>query len=73
MSYANPNAGSGGNAMSSFYDPNAYATNPYEQDKQFRAAGGTNDFDDEPPLLEELGINPNHIFQKVIRNMSMNI
>lgn len=26
---------------------------------------GSNEFDDEPPLLEELGINPNHIMQKV--------
>lgn len=61
------NAGGGG-AMSSFYDPNAYAApNPYEQDKQFKTAPGNagTDFDNEPPLLEELGINPNHIFQKV--------
>lgn len=65
MNYSNANTGSGGSAMSSFYDPNAYAPNPYEQDKQYKAAGGPTDFDDEPPLLEELGINPNHIFQKV--------
>lgn len=51
--------------MNSFYDPNSYATNPYEQDKQYKPTGEATDFDDEPPLLEELGINPNHIFQKV--------
>ncbi|XP_065365186.1 protein YIPF5 [Calliphora vicina] len=66
MNYANPNAGAAGNGMSSFYDPNVYTPNPYEQDKQFKPPGGTTDFDDEPPLLEELGINPNHIFQKTL-------
>lgn len=66
INYANPNAGGGG-AMGTFYDPTVYAPNPYEQDKQFKPTGGGagNEFDDEPPLLEELGINPNHIFQKV--------
>ena len=63
--YTNPNTGNVGNNMSSFYDPTAYATNPYEEDKQFKPPGGNSEFDDEPPLLEELGINPNHIFQKV--------
>ncbi|XP_059471497.1 protein YIPF5 [Neocloeon triangulifer] len=29
-------------------------------------AHGTTDFDDEPPLLEELGINPDHIVQKTL-------
>lgn len=51
---ANTNVGGG-----SFYDAGAYA-DTVGQD-------GT-DFDNEPPLLEELGINPNHIFQKVIRD-----
>lgn len=27
---------------------------------------GSTDFEDEPPLLEELGINPDHIFQKTL-------
>jgi len=30
------------------------------------AVSGSTDFDDEPPLLEELGINPDHIFQKTL-------
>ncbi|XP_034474488.1 protein YIPF5 [Drosophila innubila] len=66
--YSNaPNQGLGG-----FYDPTAYTDNTYAQDKSFNqtgAAGATatgNEFDDEPPLLEELGINPNHIFQKTL-------
>ncbi|XP_073835284.1 yip1 domain-containing 1 [Musca autumnalis] len=57
--------------MSSFYDPNAYAPNPYDQNDKggYKAGGGGNtgnEFEDEPPLLEELGINPNHIFQKTL-------
>ncbi|KAH8377689.1 hypothetical protein KR093_006637 [Drosophila rubida] len=66
--YSNaPNQGLGG-----FYDPTAYTDNAYAQDKSFNQAGGAagaptgNEFDDEPPLLEELGINPNHIFQKTL-------
>lgn len=66
--YSNPpNQGLGG-----FYDPTAYTDNTYAQDKSFNqasGAGGTatgNEFEDEPPLLEELGINPNHIFQKTL-------
>lgn len=65
-----PNTNNAG--ISSFYDPNAYAPNPYEQnDKGFKATGSTTgtEFEDEPPLLEELGINPNHIFQKVNRQI----
>ncbi|XP_069686804.1 protein YIPF5-like isoform X2 [Periplaneta americana] len=34
----------------------------------FGNSGSSNDFEDEPPLLEELGINPDHIIQKVNRN-----
>ncbi|XP_075155399.1 protein YIPF5 homolog [Haematobia irritans] len=66
LNYGNTNNSS----MSSFYDPNAYAApNPYDQnDKGFKTGGGGvgNEFEDEPPLLEELGINPNHIFQKTL-------
>lgn len=54
---SNPNLGGG-----SFYDSGAYGSGPSGHD-------GT-DFDNEPPLLEELGINPNHIFQKVIHQAS---
>lgn len=65
VNYSSGNAG----GMSSFYDPTTYAApNPYEQDKAgYKPGGGNtgNEFEDEPPLLEELGINPNHIFQKV--------
>lgn len=46
----------------SFYDPNVYSHN--DQYGSARAGDGT-DFDDEPPLLEELEINPQHIMQKV--------
>uniref|UniRef100_A0A1I8P2W5 Uncharacterized protein n=1 Tax=Stomoxys calcitrans TaxID=35570 RepID=A0A1I8P2W5_STOCA len=62
LNYANTNS----SGMSSFYDPSAYSQNAYDQsDKRFKAGGSVgNDFEDEPPLLEELGINPNHIFQK---------
>ncbi|XP_055375582.1 protein YIPF5 [Condylostylus longicornis] len=52
----------GQSPMSTFYDPNAYVTN----DRYTAGAGGGTEFDDEPPLLEELGINPNHIFQKTL-------
>lgn len=51
--YRNPEA---------FYDPNAY--NTHDQYNSSRAGDGT-DFDDEPPLLEELEINPQHIMLKV--------
>ncbi|EDW76157.1 uncharacterized protein Dwil_GK14816 [Drosophila willistoni] len=57
-----PQQGLGG-----FYDPTAYADNSYAQTKAVGGADGAGtDFDDEPPLLEELGINPNHIFQKTL-------
>lgn len=55
--YRNPEAMGG-----SFYDPNAY--NQSDQYASSRAGDGT-DFDDEPPLLEELEINPQHIMLKV--------
>lgn len=58
-----PNVTNYGNSTTyggSFYDPNAYAA----PDPIYDGAGG-DDFDNEPPLLEELGINPNHIMQKV--------
>lgn len=57
MNYANNTGFVGG----SFYDPNAYAT----PDPGFGGVSG-DDFDNEPPLLEELGINPNHIMQKTL-------
>ncbi|XP_031624680.1 protein YIPF5 [Contarinia nasturtii] len=44
----------------SYYDPNAYAAPDPIYD------GANSDFDNEPPLLEELGINPNHILQKTL-------
>lgn len=62
--YGNANQGLGG-----FYDPNAYVNeSPYDTSGSFKTSGGGagTDFDDEPPLLEELGINPNHIFQKTL-------
>lgn len=55
----------------SFYDPTpAYGGgiyNPQDNHQYYGGenGGGANEFDDEPPLLEELGINPNHIMQKV--------
>ena len=41
----------------------------YETDFNFlghNAGGGPSAFDDEPPLLEELGIHPDHILQKTL-------
>ncbi|XP_036344309.1 protein YIPF5-like, partial [Rhagoletis pomonella] len=58
-SYAASNQG-----LSGFYDPNAYVNQSYDQDSGFKPGGTGTDFDDEPPLLEELGINPQHIFLK---------
>ncbi|TDG44248.1 hypothetical protein AWZ03_009333 [Drosophila navojoa] len=62
-----PTQGLGG-----FYDPTAYTDTSFAQDKSFKQTSATsgaasgNAFEDEPPLLEELGINPNHIFQKTL-------
>lgn len=54
-------------STNSFYDPNAYTSNIYSNEKGFNSGvGGGSEFDDEPPLLEELGINPNHIIQKTL-------
>nr|XP_016932729.1 protein YIPF5 [Drosophila suzukii] len=55
--------------LGGFYDPTAYTDTSYSQNKSGNpgpAGGAGNEFDDEPPLLEELGINPNHIFQKTL-------
>ncbi|EDV58753.1 protein YIPF5 [Drosophila erecta] len=63
--YAQPQS----QGLGGFYDPTAYSDTSYGQDKSGKsgAPGGVgNEFDDEPPLLEELGINPNHIFQKTL-------
>merc|ERR1719342_1543339 len=32
----------------------------------YKAVHGSSEWDDEPPLLEELGIHPDHIFQKTL-------
>uniref|UniRef100_A0A1B0BMB4 Protein YIPF n=1 Tax=Glossina palpalis gambiensis TaxID=67801 RepID=A0A1B0BMB4_9MUSC len=54
-------------AGQSFYDPEAYPSKECNQDKRPSISGGSiDDNDDEPPLLEELGINPNQIFQKTL-------
>ncbi|KAH8276402.1 hypothetical protein KR018_005154 [Drosophila ironensis] len=58
-----------GQGLGGFYDPTAYQDTGFGQDQSGKQAGGGGagtDFDDEPPLLEELGINPNHIFQKTL-------
>merc|ERR1719481_2298504 len=39
---------------------------PDSQPDTFSQQPGGSGFDDEPPLLEELGINPDHIFQKTL-------
>lgn len=58
--YASSYIGSPPQAYTSqFLNPNVSAYQP-------PAGGGSTDFDDEPPLLEELGINPDHIFQKTL-------
>ncbi|XP_065353950.1 protein YIPF5 [Cloeon dipterum] len=61
--------------------PPQYASNPYLDPTAAAAPytgeiftpsipagpqGGSTDFEDEPPLLEELGINPDHIIQKTL-------
>uniref|UniRef100_A0A1B0FNV9 Protein YIPF n=1 Tax=Glossina morsitans morsitans TaxID=37546 RepID=A0A1B0FNV9_GLOMM len=54
-------------AVRSFYDPNAYPSKECNQDKRPDTSGDSiDDYNDEPPLLEELGINPNQIFQKTL-------
>lgn len=40
--------------------------NPNASSFPTSTASTGNEFDDEPPLLEELGINPDHIFQKTL-------
>jgi len=52
----------------SFYDqpPNAYSGGIFTPTADNFESGGVTDFDDEPPLLEELGINPGHIMQKTL-------
>uniref|UniRef100_A0A1A9UIL4 Protein YIPF n=1 Tax=Glossina austeni TaxID=7395 RepID=A0A1A9UIL4_GLOAU len=51
----------------SFYDPNAYPSQECNKDKRPDISGDSiDDYNDEPPLLEELGINPNQIFQKTL-------
>ncbi|XP_055298830.1 protein YIPF5 [Sitodiplosis mosellana] len=57
-----PNSGIYANTSynNTYYDPTAYAAPDPIYD------GTTSDFDNEPPLLEELGINPNHILQKTL-------
>uniref|UniRef100_A0A1B0A0R6 Protein YIPF n=1 Tax=Glossina pallidipes TaxID=7398 RepID=A0A1B0A0R6_GLOPL len=53
-------------AVRSFYDRKAYPSKECNQDKRPDISGDSiDDYNDEPPLLEELGINPNQIFQKV--------
>ncbi|XP_054744179.1 protein YIPF5 [Anastrepha obliqua] len=59
--YGSSNQGLGG-----FYDPNAYVSQTYDQDSGFKPGASGSEFDDEPPLLEELGINPHHIFLKTL-------
>ncbi|XP_065223654.1 protein YIPF5-like [Planococcus citri] len=59
---------------SQMYDSNPYlnpASSPAYQGNIFTPMdtapekyGSGGEFDDEPPLMEELGINPEHIFQK---------
>lgn len=40
-------------STNSFYDPNAYTSNIYSNEKGFNSGvGGSSEFDDEPPLLE---------------------
>ncbi|XP_037929695.1 protein YIPF5-like [Teleopsis dalmanni] len=56
------NYASANQSMGSFYNPNEYVDSSISQNKTTDG----NDFDDEPPLLEELGINPQHIFLKTL-------
>lgn len=50
-----------------FYNPNQQAANdPFSANNNFNAGVSPNDFENEPPLLEELGINFEHIYRKTI-------
>lgn len=51
----------------SYYDPSSYNYDQGDQ-SQFGSAPSSKeeDFSNEPPLLEELGINPDHIVQKTL-------
>lgn len=62
-------------SSSQMYDSNPYLnpTNPpsfqgsiFTPSENVGQYSGGENFDDEPPLLEELGINPEHIFQKTL-------
>lgn len=47
------------------WQPNYYNGDNFGIQGEFKAAGN-NEFDDEPPLLEELGIDPDRIIQKTL-------
>ncbi|CAD7079796.1 unnamed protein product [Hermetia illucens] len=65
--YNSPTTYGGDSSVRSYYDPTSYSDNIYKPNDPGSNYGAPNtDFDDEPPLLEELGINPNHIVQKTL-------
>lgn len=60
--YLDPAGGNQGYS-GEIYNP---ATMPSQSAPAFGTENTGTDFDDEPPLLEELGINPDHIIQKTL-------
>ncbi|XP_026476248.1 protein YIPF5-like [Ctenocephalides felis] len=48
------------------YTGQVYDPNLMPKTDQYSHGGGGGEFDDEPPLLEELGINPDHILKKTL-------
>lgn len=52
------------NVSSAIYDPTAYT--PVDPTGHFETGPSGNEYDDEPPLLEELGIDPDRIMEKTL-------
>jgi hypothetical protein len=66
----NDNSGYTQDASAGYVEQPSYSGSMFIPDAQpsnaFTAPPGNTAFDDEPPLLEELGINPDHILQKTL-------
>ena len=56
----------GGSSSASSATPSYFVPQPLPMDSAGGAAPGFDNFEDEPPLLEELGINPYHIMEKTL-------
>lgn len=65
FTYGDPSASVAGNVGGAAYQGTVMTPTPILSPPS-RAGGGVDSVDDEPPLLEELGINPDHILQKTL-------